>query len=176
MVKTRIKRVLFTLLTVTLFVPVGHSPPVQAASQAECGIWLCLPTGFGQGCSASKRAFKKRVKRFKPPLPRFSSCVVQTDAVPNAPTFTSKSGFAAHISSYRECVRTKEVRHRKDDTRTVCADGRTIPSRIGKDTKCRFLGAGSLEERGRVPKHCTKTMRYTEVYRDGQRFGKTHYY
>ncbi|WP_131450873.1 hypothetical protein [Vibrio metoecus] len=51
---------------------------------AECGIWLCLLTGFITGCDATYDAFKKRIK---PPLPPFHECLVNT----NHDTFTRHS-------------------------------------------------------------------------------------
>lgn len=51
------------------------SAPSVAASEADCSIWLCLPVGFLSGCGDAKKAFKNRIKKFKPPLPSFSSCM-----------------------------------------------------------------------------------------------------
>jgi len=43
--------------------------------QSHCGIWLCLPGGFSEGCSSQKRAFKSRLKTRKcSALPRYSGC------------------------------------------------------------------------------------------------------
>lgn len=53
------------------------SQPAAAASNDECGIWLCLPGGFGSGCSGPKREFIKRIThrpKPKPPLPPYMSC------------------------------------------------------------------------------------------------------
>jgi hypothetical protein len=50
--------------------------PAHAASEAECAIWLCLPGGFPQGCSAAYSAFKRRIKKDLDPLPPFSSCAM----------------------------------------------------------------------------------------------------
>ena len=54
--------------------------PCYAASQTDCGIWLCLPTGFPSGCGAEKAAFLHRMEHFKSPLPSFASCSVGSDS------------------------------------------------------------------------------------------------
>ncbi|TCT60443.1 hypothetical protein EDB44_11264 [Vibrio crassostreae] len=156
------------------FTSTGYSSPVNAASDAECGIWMCLPTGFGQGCSDSKKAFKKRIKRFKPALPSFSSCLSKTDSGSTTDNFDSKTGYAAQIGAYKECIKTRETGSNSNNSRTICVQWETHPETIIKDTTCRISHRDG--ERSRTPKHCTKTLRYTEVYRNGQRFGNTHYY
>lgn len=53
----------------------------HAASEAECAIWLCLPAGFSVSeCGAAHSAFKKRLRKGKPPLPPLASCVTGPDA------------------------------------------------------------------------------------------------
>nr|AKN40336.1 TraL [Vibrio tasmaniensis]AKN40730.1 hypothetical protein [Vibrio tasmaniensis] len=162
------------------FVSTGYSSPVNAASDAECGIWMCLPTGFGDGCSDSKRAFKRRIRHFKPALPRFESCLSKmggsnsANANSNADKFESKSGYGAQIGVYKECVKTREIGGNSNHPRTSCVQWKTHPETIIKDTTCRISNRDG--KRSRTPKHCTKTLRYTEVYRNGQRFGNTHYY
>ncbi|MGL6316667.1 hypothetical protein [Vibrio sp. WXL103] len=154
-----------------------YSPQSQAASDDECGIWMCLPTGFIGGCSGPKKAFKKRVRRGKSPLPSFSSCLVSApqdqfaiktgpDGAPlGADNFTSRTGIAAHIASHRVCERW----HTVGDTQH-CQTWKTVPSHYVKGTRC-HTGDGY-----RSPKHCTRTYRYTEVYRNGQLFGETHFF
>lgn len=48
----------------------------------DCAIWLCLPAGFPEGCEGAKKAFKKRVKRGKAPMPPFEQCAVGDDGQP----------------------------------------------------------------------------------------------
>lgn len=50
------------------------SKTLHAASQNECAIWLCLPSGFPSGCGKAKSAMRKRLRRAKSPLPGWSSC------------------------------------------------------------------------------------------------------
>lgn len=49
-------------------------PYAHATSENECAIWLCLPSGFADGCSGAHSAFKKRLLKGKSPLPNWSSC------------------------------------------------------------------------------------------------------
>lgn len=60
--------------TLTIFASILPTQSAYAASEAECGIWLCLPAGFPSSCGPSKSAWKKRIKKGKPPLPAFASC------------------------------------------------------------------------------------------------------
>ena len=43
---------------------------------ADCQIWLCLPAGFPSGCESARKAYRKRLRKGKAPLPTFSSCAV----------------------------------------------------------------------------------------------------
>ncbi|MFA0249467.1 hypothetical protein AB4480_08100 [Vibrio sp. 10N.261.45.A4] len=161
----------------TVLLSVSHSSPTQAASDAECGIWMCLPTGFGQGCSESKSAFKKRIKRHKSALPSFSSCLSKSDSNETTDNFESKTGFAAQIGSYKECVKTERVfGGGRDGDKTKCVEWKTYPAYIIKDTHCSIRREKGSYGLTRTPANCTETLRYTEVYRNGQRFGNTHYY
>lgn len=46
-----------------------------SSNDNECGIWLCLPVGFGvQGCSEPKKAFLKRIRKGRSPLPSLGRC------------------------------------------------------------------------------------------------------
>lgn len=71
------------------------SPAAYAASDADCSIWLCLPTGFPSGCGDAKRAFKNRIKKFKPPLPNFVGCILKDS--PQGSTMTYKENIAAKM-------------------------------------------------------------------------------
>lgn len=54
----------------------------QTSSDDECAIWLCLPSGFGEGCGGAHSAFKKRLKKGKSPLPDWNSCSDENDPEP----------------------------------------------------------------------------------------------
>ncbi|UJF17244.1 conjugal transfer protein [Vibrio sp. SS-MA-C1-2] len=72
------------------------TPPVRASSD-DCAIWLCLPMGFPSGCGDAKKAFKKRIKKLKPPLPNFFSCVS-----PDAPPSNMSSNYQQRVEYCRE--------------------------------------------------------------------------
>ncbi|PKF50240.1 conjugal transfer protein [Enterovibrio nigricans] len=83
------------------------SPSAYAASDADCSIWLCLPTGFPSGCGDAKSAFKRRIKKLKPPLPNFSSCLLKNS--PSGSSMSYKENVAAKMpdGSYihgRPCI------------------------------------------------------------------------
>lgn len=86
------KRTLSLLLILISTLPLTISP-TYAASEDECSIWLCLPMGFPSGCGDAKKAFKNRIKKFKPPLPHFGSC---TKGSPES-DMTTKEGHAAKM-------------------------------------------------------------------------------
>ena len=83
-----------TLLMASL-VTLTYAPPTLAASDADCSIWLCLPSGFPSGCGDAKRAFKNRLKKFKPPLPNFTSCLLKDS--PQTSSMNAHEGVAAKM-------------------------------------------------------------------------------
>ncbi|WP_229625233.1 conjugal transfer protein TraL [Vibrio parahaemolyticus] len=138
--------------------------PAQAASQDECAIWICLPGGFPSGCGAAKSALKKRIKKFKPPLPAFSSCMVSSGS--NSSQMSYNHNFAALIAEQRICKRWGG----RDDNR--CVGGwEVIPQHYQKGTRCRRDRDGY-----RSPRGCIATKRYVDVYVDGQAAGPTYYW
>ncbi len=160
------------LLIGSLLITPFFSQGALASSSDECAIWMCLPTGFPSGCDGAKSAFKHRVKRHKSPLPSFSSCLQGSSASNNSDRFTSKDGVAAYIPSYKYCAKSQSVWKGKGEYESVCVDERVIPEQIIKGRACYH----NRKERTSSPTNCAKTLRYTEVYRNGVQFGKTHYY
>lgn len=124
------------------------SPAAYAASDADCSIWLCLPTGFPSGCGDAKRAFKNRIKKFKPPLPNFVGCILKDS--PQGSNMTYKENVAAKMP-----------------------DGSYI-----HNTRCTYrkLGGGDSSAWEWVPKGCTGTWYYIDTYMDGQGYGERFYY
>ncbi|WP_223866409.1 conjugal transfer protein [Candidatus Enterovibrio escicola] len=124
------------------------SPTAYAASDADCSIWLCLPTGFPSGCGVAKNAFKKRIKKFKSPLPNFSSCLLKGS--PQSSTMTHKEGVAAKMpdGSYRNGQR------------------------------CVFDvdSSGNIYPFTWRPYGCVDTWYYVDIYMDGQAYGEKFYY
>ncbi len=65
-------------LLIILMIVGGAGRPAFAASQAECAIWLCLPSGFSVSeCGAAYSAFVQRLRKGKPPLPPLASCMIE---------------------------------------------------------------------------------------------------
>lgn len=162
---------LFIFLTTPFFYSI-FSPDAKADSDAECAIWMCLPMGFPSGCGEAKSEFKKRIKKHKSPLPSFSSCLVGTpNNEENSDRFDAKSGVAALIPPYKYCVREERYQHGKDSG-TRCVEWGMTQQEIVKGTYCQYSSKNGY----RSPRHCSKTLRFTEVYRNGQLYGETHYY
>ncbi len=90
-----IRALLLTQAAILLAVSLP-APPAVAASQDECAIWLCLPTGFLAGCSDAKKAFERRILKGKSPLPAWGSCAV---TYASTPEFT----FAVGYETYEPC-------------------------------------------------------------------------
>lgn len=145
--------------------------PTYAASDDECAIWLCLPTGFPSGCGDAKKAFKKRIKKFKPPLPSFSSCLFSGDLPASTPSndtdMSAKDGRAAYIPPRSVCVEWISTNHWER-----CRKTEMIPSQIIKDASCHING----KEGTSTPKYCTHTIRYVETFQNGQQYGETYYF
>lgn len=136
--------------------------PAQAASQDECAIWICLPGGFPSGCGAAKSAMKKRIKKFKPPLPSFASCAV------NPPTgsgshMSSKHGYAAYIPEHQVCNNTWDECH--------SWELETVPASYIKGARCELDNDGY-----RTPRGCTETYHWAEVFIENELAGPTYYF
>ena len=154
-------------ITLTFFVAAfAVTSPVQAASQSECAIWLCLPGGFPSGCGDAKSSMRHRVRNGKPPLPDFSSCAV------NAPEgsgshMSYRYGVSAFIPARQVCTRWGD---RGDGV--YCQSVRHEAARRVKGTRCETHHESGIN----YPLGCTGTDRWAEVYLEGQKLGNTHYY
>ena len=129
------------------------TPPALAASEDECSIWLCLPGGFPNGCAAAHAAMVKRVSKLKSPLPDFSSCVVNPPE--GSADMKAKDGYAAYIpSKYNSYTKT------------------TTPASYIRGKICARLTGDKFK----TPKGCVSTVRWAEVYLDGNQTGPTYYW
>lgn len=52
-------------IAIIAFATTSLYAPESQASNDDCAIWLCLPTGFPSGCGGAKSAFKKRIKKVR---------------------------------------------------------------------------------------------------------------
>lgn len=151
-------------LSVAVLGTVTFVNPVYAINESDCSIWLCLPMGFPSGCEDAKSAFKKRIKKFKPPLPYLGSCLINEDEQPvESSEMSAKEGFAALISEKRICSQWNEQH-------SYCDEYETVPTHVIKNTRC-FIG-----ENGGYPDGCSKTIRYVDTYMDGNVLGETYYF
>lgn len=160
---------------ISLFIILGYlfsfSQISIAASQDECSIWLCLPTGFPSGFGGAKSAFKKRIKKFKPPLPSFSACKASDSLLKQLGVTPSQMSYNHHFAAL---IREHQVCERWDysgDTET-CRSWRTVPSHYVKNRRCVIGNESSISR----PASCTVTYRYVDVFIDGKKTGETYYW
>lgn len=134
----------------------------QAASQNECAIWLCAPTGFAySGCGGAKSAMHKRVLQGKPPFPSYSSCAVEDDSM------SGKHGIAAYHPAWDECIDWQVGGGDVEE----CAEYKHHPARWEKDKACT-----KLEREAQIPGGCTRQGRYVEFFVHGVKEGDTYYW
>lgn len=143
--------------------------PSFAVSDDECSIWLCLPGGFPGGCESAKAAFKKRIKHGKSPLPDFASCAV-SDGAGGQGSYQSNS--AAYIPASTGCAKYEYTYNNYGGRVGKCVKPTVIPEQIVKGMPCITMG----NQGERKPAGCTKTLRYIEVFQDGQQIGDTYYW
>jgi len=149
----------FALFTLT-------TPSAFAASQDECAIWICLPSGFGEGCSGAKSAMKDRVEDHKSPIPSFRECSAD-DGSDN--TMGSDDGYAAYIPERRVCTNWKYYNGKGNEKQ--CSAYKTLPSRYVHHAICRRDRDGNS-----TPAGCSGTVRFAEVYVNGELAGPTYYF
>lgn len=139
---------------------------VQAASQDECSIWLCLPGGFPSGCAAAHSAMISRIKDLKPPLPDFDSCAVNPPQGSGS-HMSYKMGVAAFVPTHKECTQWNYW----NDT-PECVKWQTIPAHYVENTSCQ-----TDQETGQShPAYCTTTKRWVKVYVESAQTGDTYYW
>lgn len=77
---SNIKKVPLSIITIiALILPFSGNVNAWSGDKDDCGIWLCLPTGFaGSGCSGPLRKHIQRVTHFKPkpPMPSWGACSI----------------------------------------------------------------------------------------------------
>ncbi|CAM3173068.1 conjugal transfer protein TraL [Vibrio tubiashii] len=164
------------MLTLSLAMPTKS----YAIDNAACSIWLCLPTGFGQGCGDAKSAFKKRIKKGQSPLPDLGSCMVTNNLVNSSndsakpSILTSKDGIGAYIPEYKICTQWEYVRQGKESEK-VCVKKEVIQTHVKHDTPCRYYRVDK-HQRERRPFNCLMTVRYVQTFMDGSQYGDTYYF
>lgn len=163
------KKIITSVLAVALLVPSLFSTPAYAVNERDCSIWLCLPMGFGSGCSDAKKAFVDRIKKFKPPLPNILSCMISSPDIPTQPenNMDAKTGSAAYVPAYMKCVDWSWDNNGFQE----CEKEELIPTHIVKDAYCEIDNDGD-----RTPEGCKSTINYVQTMMDGQPYGDIYYY
>ncbi|WP_157608154.1 PhzF family phenazine biosynthesis protein, partial [Ruminobacter sp. RM87] len=84
-------------------------PDTSSDYDAECAIWLCLPTKFrASECAKAHKALVKRLAKLKPPLVPLSSCLESSSVSVGDAQISSHDNVAAFIPSHKECIRYEE--------------------------------------------------------------------
>lgn len=78
------KNILISALILGAFITPSYSQDMSD-HDADCAIWLCLPSGFPSGCGKPLSKFKDRIKHLRSPLPSWSSCAVSANNGQNSP-------------------------------------------------------------------------------------------
>lgn len=184
------KIILSTLLSICCISnALAISNSIKSNRENECAIWLCLPSGFAQGCEAARAAYISRITdidsgghRRYTDLPSFNYCV---DATPSGITeyvpekqseMTYRVMYEVHMPATNLCSRWKNISHTGDSVPvTVCAAVQTVPSKIFFSTKqthtYKTINVGDKDYRQGV----APTKRYTEVLVDGVVVGEKWY-
>ena len=166
----------FKKLVISLAIMIAITPAISsAASDDECGIWLCAPIGFAPGdCAGPHRAMIRRIHKLQSPLPSLSSCGsnVTTDTV------VAHDGRAAYIPSHEICLEYSEetiyTAYGPKINKTCIRYGESGDSWV-KDRFCNpNCGSTGCHP---DPKGCTRTDYYVEVSNaDGTIIGQPYFF
>ena len=58
----------------SLFIIMPSQAQNLSSKELDCGIWICLPGGFAEGCEPYEKRFHWRLSRRKAPLVPYSQC------------------------------------------------------------------------------------------------------
>lgn len=172
----RMRNVAVTSLVVGMSI---FSYPSFGVNEAECSIWLCLPSGFPSGCGEAKSAMKKRIKKGKDPLPDFGSCLIKDTLGGDSggtDSWGQRSGIAAYIPDQVKCTqwRYQQESSKNGTGKRVCVKTETIQAHYVDGTSCtRYNGNGGSIWK---PQGCTKTVRWVEVHNNGVVHGDRYYW
>lgn len=201
-------KIILTSLILSLSVTSAFamSSGIRKNRMDECAIWLCLPSGFAQGCSAARSAFIGRVTdvdhkghRKYTSLPAFPNCVDQDQtALDNNQhsTITDRTMYEIHMPELKEaaewawhykeysgysgsdyhCDKYEKGRCYVKDYR-YCSKTRLVsPARVFESYNA-YHEYKTIEVGDRVYTEGTAPFRtFTEVLVDGVRTGQRWYY
>ena len=153
-------------------------PDTSSDYDAECAIWLCLPTKFkASECAKAHKALVKRPAKLKPPLVPLSNCLKSSNVSVGDSQISSHDNVAAFISSHKECVRYSEKtiygNYGKQVVKECAEYGHTEDSYV-KDKEC-IPNCGNTGCHP-IPARCKKNVHYVEVLVDGEAFGEPYFY
>lgn len=166
----------FKKLVISLAIMIAITPAISsAASDDECGIWLCAPIGFAPGdCAGPHRAMIRRIHKLQSPLPSLSSCGSNV----NTDTVVAHDGRAAYIPSHEICLEYSEetiyTAYGPKINKTCIRYGESGDSWV-KDRFCNpnCGNTGCNPD----PKGCIRTDYYVEVYNaDGTLIGQPYFF
>lgn len=163
-------------MVISLAIMIAITPAISsAASDDECGIWLCAPIGFAPGdCAGPHRAMIRRIHKLQSPLPSLSSCGSNV----NTDTVVAHDGRAAYIPSHEICLEYSEetvyTAYGPQIKKTCIKYGESGDSWV-KDRFCNpNCGSTGCHP---DPKGCTRTDYYVEVSNaDGTIIGQPYFF
>lgn len=185
-------RVLAVGLLLTIFSPLATtaqaaSPAIKSHRENECAIYLCLPSGFGEGCDAAKDAYISRITDFNADgtrrytdLPDFLLCVDETPAgLPEADieqsTVDWRGAYEVSMPAINTCTRWATRNVSATQSVTYCAAVQTQPAYTFESDEAKHpyqtIEVGDTAYRhGLAP-----VRRFTEVLVDGSVEGQRYY-
>lgn len=163
-------------MVISLAIMIAITPAISsAASDDECGIWLCAPIGFAPGdCAGPHRAMIRRIHKLQSPLPSLSSCGSNV----NTDTVVAHDGRAAYIPSHEICLEYSEetvyTAYGPQIKKTCIKYGESGDSWV-KDRFCNpNCGSTGCHP---DPKGCSRTDYYVEVLNaDGTVIGQPYFF
>lgn len=163
-------------MVISLAIMIAITPAISsAASDDECGIWLCAPIGFAPGdCAGPHRAMIRRIHKLQSPLPSLSSYGSNV----NTDTVVAHDGRAAYIPSHEICLEYSEetvyTAYGPQIKKTCIKYGESGDSWV-KDRFCNpNCGSTGCHP---DPKGCTRTDYYVEVSNaDGTIIGQPYFF
>lgn len=157
-----LKKMKMSLLLLLCIAPLTSE--VKAASEDECAIWLCAPSGFRQGCDGARRAMDTRVHRGQSPCPAMGECAEDDGSM------KTEDGYAAYIPAGQRC---SQWDYGGEEGSTECLEYESWGASWVHDTTCVYrTGEQDVWE----PYGCAGTARYIAVRQNGLIIGEPYYW
>lgn len=185
----KINKVALVLGLLSAFYAYAASDGIRKNRLDECAIWLCAPSGFGEGCDAARSAFIGRVtdytggkhpKRKYTSIPGIQHCIDDDGTAMQGSQMTYAESTLALVPAHQECAKIATIRkcYSNDNCTTLrkCVAWNSIPEKKFQNTRCE-IGSYIYDDYNQIigsnssPAFCTKTINTLSVYGDGQRYG-----